>query len=213
MMNYNEIDWGAQWAAHGLNFRDGFVNIELEMFGCPKEQLHKIKTLKLEPGPGFGDLSHPTTRLVIKMMVPYVKGAYVLDIGSGSGVLALCAAAMGAKNVHGVEIDPYAVKHGRHNAKLNGLEGCVSFGLPSEYTVKDTNAILVLMNMISSEQKEAWASLKSVHRLPGESIVSGILAEERQSYLKLTESWGWTLKGESTEEGWLGLHFDRDKVR
>ena len=171
----------------------------------------KLKTLKLKSGPGFGDLSHPTTRLVIKMMVSYVKAEYVLDIGSGSGVLALCAAAMGAKAVHGVDIDPSAVEHAKHNAKLNFLDSQVTFSLPSEYKPQHRPNLLVLMNMISSEQQVAWQSLKAIHDVPGDIFISGILAEERNSYLKFTELRNWKLLRELSEDNWLGLHFTRPK--
>lgn len=206
-----EIDWAAQWASHGLDYHDGFVHVSLEKFGCPAFALGGLKELKLEPGPGFGDLSHPTTRLVLKMMAPCVPGAHILDIGCGSGVLTLAAAAMGALSAYGVDIDPDAIAHARRNAVLNGLQSCAAFGLPSEYCKqKGAAPLLVVMNMIASEQLLAWDSLKAIHNVPGDCLISGILERDLPQYLDQTRRWGWTLRNRIAEEGWLGLQFMRD---
>ena len=206
----DEIDWASQWESHGLDFREGCVHVDLEAFGCPALSLQSVKILKLEPGPGFGDLYHPTTRLVLNMMAKYVPGAHVLDIGCGSGILALAAVAMGAASVHGIDIDSAAIAHARHNAMLNGMERQVTFGTPEEYQKPvEVSTLLVLMNMISSEQAEAWKALPSIHHVQGDCLISGILEEGLKPYLKQTRQWGWELRGEMSQEGWLGLHFTR----
>jgi ribosomal protein L11 methyltransferase len=84
------IDWQAQWAAHGHNFQEGYVNIDLTALG------RSGSPLRLQPGSGFGDLSHPTTRLMLNMLAQHLHNQIVIDIGCGSGVLTLAAAAMGA---------------------------------------------------------------------------------------------------------------------
>jgi ribosomal protein L11 methyltransferase len=209
-----EIDWTAQWATHGLDFHDGYVHLELCKLGFSKENLSKWHTLRLQPGPGFGDMSHPTTRLVLRMMNNSVQNRYVLDIGSGSGVLTLCAVALGASHAHGVDIDPEALVHAQQNAELNGMQGPASFDLPEKYRLpKDVDSAVILMNMIHSEQRVAWDSLSQVHHLPGECLVSGILETEREYYVKHSQGWGWHLKEEVEENGWLGFRFSRLKIQ
>lgn len=195
------IDWTAQWSAHGYQFRDGYVHVNLRDFG------YLDTLLKLEPGPGFGDLSHPTTKLVLQMMSQYVPHRYVLDIGCGSGILSLAAAAMNAKHTHGIDIEAEAVEHSRKNAKLNHLEKISSFSLPAAYKKPVDQEIVVLMNMIQSEQLVAWRSVQQVHHLPGMALISGILASGRKAYLKQAMCWGWELIAEKELEGWLGFCF------
>lgn len=188
------IDWEEQWRLHAPGFRDGYVH-----FG----------SIKMEPGPGFGDLSHPTTHLVISLMKEHVKDRHVIDIGSGSGILSLCAMAMGAKSVHGVDIEPEAVAHARKNAKLNNMD--ISFSLPHEFHLPaKIKSVVILMNMIRSEQAVAWKSLKSLHKIPGNCIISGILQEELQDYLEQVKPWGFSLQDKIEEEGWLGLYFNKE---
>lgn len=81
------IDWEAQWETHGHNFQNGCVNIDLSSCG-------KSNQLRLQPGSGFGDLSHPTTRLMLNMLAESINHQTVVDIGCGSGILTLAAAAM-----------------------------------------------------------------------------------------------------------------------
>jgi ribosomal protein L11 methyltransferase len=194
------INWESQWAAHGHNFHDGYVHVDLSSLR------ESTPSLRLEPGPGFGDLSHPTTPLVLRMLAKHFEKQTVIDIGCGSGILALAAAAMGAPTVYGIDIAVEALEHARQNAKLNLLEQQCHFCLPSDFVLKpNSQPIFVMMNMIQSEQQLAWSSLSVLHGQPGFCLTSGILKEEREEYLALTSSWGWSLLEEHEDSGWLGF--------
>lgn len=201
-----KIDWQGQWAAHGLNFHDGHVHIDV-----PDAVSPAWKQLKLMPGAGFGDLSHPTTRLVLKMMQGYVSDKYVVDIGCGSGILALCAAALGAKHVYAIDIDEQALIHSQENAALNGMESKLSFYLPENFQFAFDEPPVILMNMIMSEQQQAWNSLKLSRLQEGVCIVSGILTEQKQAYLNWISEKGWKLCEEQQEQEWLGLRLQKQK--
>ncbi|MBA3957347.1 MAG: 50S ribosomal protein L11 methyltransferase [Parachlamydiaceae bacterium] len=193
-----EIDWENQWALHGLDFRDGYVHIPVG-----------LQTIRLKPGPGFGDLSHPTTRLMLEMMPSYVHDKNIIDIGSGSGVLSLCAIAMRAVSAEGLEIDPEAMEHAQMNAILNHMQEKVTFSLSKQtYRPIVPAPHTILMNMIQSEQVVAWNSLPSLHHLSGcVCITSGILTPECEAYLKQTEDWGWIHQETKESEGWLAFRF------
>lgn len=189
------IDWHSQWESFGHDFYDGVVHVDVAG-----------KELLLEPGPGFGNLSHPTTRLMLKLMESRVKDKIVVDIGSGSGVLALAALKMGAKYAYGIDIDPEANEHAKRNAQLNGLNLC-EFTDPAHFKLtQKADQLCILMNMIHSEQLQAWDSLESLHNLPAEYIVSGLLSEERDRYLHQLNLWGWKPLQELAEEGWLAIY-------
>lgn len=193
------IDWKAQWEAHAPNYHDGLVHINVGG-----------KTVLLKPGPGFGDLSHATTNLVLDLMKGRVQGKNVLDLGCGSGVLALCAAAQGANSVVGIDIDPAAIEHAKENAKLNGFEDKTHFCLV-RYLADIPEESILLMNMISTEQQLAWCSLVRFQTRFTTMIASGILLEERTSYLDLIRQWGWELQSEKERDGWLGFVFVRSE--
>ncbi|MBA3816345.1 MAG: 50S ribosomal protein L11 methyltransferase [Parachlamydiaceae bacterium] len=203
------IDWEAQWASHGSDYHDGFVHLKLSDYA---DDL--LSTLKLKPGPGFGDLSHPTTRLVLTLMPALVKNKLVIDIGCGSGILSLAAIAMGAKAVVGIDIDAEAVNHARQNADLNDMTKNIQFFLPEDYLPNEINPleeVVVLMNMIQSEQQTAWMSLKNIHINAHTMITSGILAEGLESYLQQCQSWKWEQVNKIECDGWLGFRLKKSR--
>lgn len=184
------VNWEEQWELFAPNYKDGYAHVPLKGGG----------QLRLKAGPGFGDLSHPTTRLSLKLLEEVITpGMRVLDIGCGSGVLTLSAALLGAKKVYGVDIDKQAVAHAQRNKKANSLDNVLfSYHIPTRFSPD-----LVLMNMILSEQKQAWNPLLKSRWI----ITSGVLASQKESYLALTESWGWTLCSAHADSGWLAFLF------
>ncbi len=196
------IDWQEQWAIHGYNFREGVVNIDLTRFGLQGSILH------LQPGAGFGDLSHPTTDLMMSMLAQCFRQQIVVDIGCGSGILSLAAIALGSALVYGIDIDSQAIEHSHQNALLNNMQERAVFSLPSKFVWRSLpQPILILMNMIRTEQMVAWSSLSALHDQQAELISSGIRNEEREVYLEQTKEWGWLLKYEQEKEGWLAFYF------
>ncbi len=188
--NWNEIDWIGQWALFAKNFKEGKAHIKVGE-----------KTLLLIPGPGFGDLSHPTTALMMKMMKKYVPQESIVDIGTGSGILALAALLLKARSAIGIDIDQGALKHARKNAKLNHLKATFSKSLPKTLPKKN----IFLMNMIFAEQKEfAPDRLNSFAKL---WIVSGILSSQKEAYLAQAAQWNWRLISQHKKGEWLGFVF------
>ena len=190
------VDWEQQWALFAENFHNGMAHIDLSRYGVNA-------TLKLKPGPGFGDLSHPTTALMLELIQGRVQQKNVLDIGSGSGILTLAAAYLGAKQTYGIDIDPEAIEHARLNAELNQKTCRFSLKIP-----KLTESAVCLMNMILPEQRQFDPSrLKKEAKL---WITSGILLEQRDVYLEQTRKWGWELVELRVKEEWLGAVFRQD---
>jgi|GEM_PF-6772730 len=151
-------------------------------------------TLLLSAGPGFGDHTHPTTILALEMLAACdLMHTTVIDIGSGSGILILAAKKLGASHAIGVEIDPLAIAHAQQNAVLNQLDALFQTHLTSPME----DPLILVINMITSEQKIAWASLPSVK---GTLIVSGMLVEEKITYDKWAPG---QLIEERQQEGWL----------
>jgi ribosomal protein L11 methyltransferase len=188
------IDWNEQWKQFAPNFRNGCAHIEFSG-----------TQVKLFPGPGFGDFSHPTTRLTLNLLSSKAPKKHVVDIGCGCGVLTLAAAKLGAKSCIGIDIEHEAVVHAQKNAEMNQLDH-VDFYHSSE-KVPAKKSALVLMNMIQSEQRLAKQMYSAVFNAADAIITSGILASQRETYLNETKSWGWQCLEEREEEGWLAFFF------
>jgi ribosomal protein L11 methyltransferase len=199
-----KIDWHKQWQAHCPCFHEGKACINVRAY-APKAI--RADTIQLAPGPGFGDFSHPTSQLVLKMMADHVQEKIVLDMGSGSGILSLVAIALGAKRVFGIDIDPEAVAHAKTNAQLNGFEKIVSFS-----TVKKRAPIaeILLQNMIISEQQIAIESVDT--KALDACFTSGILIEQKDAYLELVRTWGFEAKHIESLDGWLGFYLKKPSI-
>ena len=182
------IDWEAQWALHAPGFQNGFLEVKVADI-----------TFKMKPGPGFGNLSHPTTCLMLELMPALIPGKIVLDIGTGSGILALAACALGAKAVMACDIDPFAIEHAQENASLNNFTLNFDCKTPPEVT---------LLNMIWSEQKQALASLPHIKGL---LLTSGLLQEQEKEYLHYAKENGWKLLTKKEKEGWLAFLFEMEQ--
>ncbi len=193
------INWHDQWALHAPNFQDGLAHITLK----------GGKQFYLKPGPGFGDLSHPTTRLVLEIMVDHVDGKTVVDLGCGSGILALSAAILNAKEIHGIDICDEAIAHAKENALLNNLSN-VRFGRTAK--LKLSSNILLLINMISSEQETAWQQHPYLHDLEGLAISSGILIEQKEAYIIQAAKRGWAPISSKDEGEWTALLFKMNNL-
>ena len=197
MAHMRKIDWEKQWELHTPNFKKGHAHINLLNYGGPKSDL------LLKPGPGFGDLSHPTTQLMLHLMPKKISWP-VIDIGCGSGILSIVARFLGAPVVFGFDIDKDALCHAEKNGALNNLDQ-IFFASSLPFIQPP---VLVLMNMISSEQKKAWQALTALHNIEKNLIVSGILQEEEENFLnkEFSVSYG-KLKEVKSLNGWNAFYF------
>ncbi len=197
-----DIDWVQQWELFCPYFIEGMCKIPLSDFSA-----NNTKYLRLSPGAGFGDLSHPTTRLMMELMNSYIQDKTVVDLGCGSGVLGLFALQLGSEKVYGLDIDLKALEHTKENARLNQLEDkiFVGFDLPEEVFPD-----VLLLNMIWEEQKQALASFPTSKCALW--IVSGILEEQEKDYLLFVKQFSLKAQKIVKKEGWIGLVLVKEPI-
>lgn len=136
-------------------------------------------TIWLDTTSAFGTGSHETTRLCLRliteMLDPARHGSF-LDIGCGSGVLAICARMAGIKQVHGIDIDPLAIETSINNAARNGCSDIIFTTGRSEQA--DCSADFVAANLLSGIIRQSWPVIHRNVRPNGSLVLSGILTEE-----------------------------------
>ncbi|HIT32587.1 MAG TPA: 50S ribosomal protein L11 methyltransferase [Candidatus Enterenecus stercoripullorum] len=121
-VSLREEDWATSWQNYYQPIPVGkrIYIVPEWMRGCPVP--HGRVPLYLNPGLTFGTGSHPTTQLCLELLEEaLVSGSRVLDLGCGSGILAIAALALGAQHATGVDIDPKAVDVAYENAAMNGI--------------------------------------------------------------------------------------------
>jgi ribosomal protein L11 methyltransferase len=155
------IDWKEIWKIHSPYYKDGTFALLLP----------NNKEVLFEPGPAFGDGSHPTTNLMLEHLPSIVEDKIVVDVGAGSGILSLAASKLSAKQVFALEIDPPSIETMKKNIALNKVENISINQRPDHFDV-------VLINMISSEQKIALNAYPYLLKKRALFLISGLLEEE-----------------------------------
>jgi ribosomal protein L11 methyltransferase len=150
--------------------------------------------LWLDPGMAFGTGNHETTRLCVERLVPLVRpGSRVIDAGCGSGILALSAALLGAREVAAFDTDAEAVRISRENAELNGLSDRVSFLIGDLSWLAGRQGDVLLANIQADVLTRHARELTAAVAPGGTLILSGILAAElelvRTAFAEIAPAW------------------------
>lgn len=120
IVGVNEEDWANSWKKYYTTLHIGKRTVIVPMWEEYEEKEGEI-VVKMDPGMAFGTGSHETTRLVIELLEKYTKqGVRMLDVGCGSGILAICASKLGAGECKAYDIDPIAVKVANENIIASG---------------------------------------------------------------------------------------------
>ena len=156
----------------------------------------------IQPSMGFGTGHHATTRLMLRALQALpLRDRTVLDIGCGSGILAIAAATLGARSAIGIDIDEDAPLNASENVMLNDVSGRVRF---EERDFRDLSSPedVVLANLTGALLEKSAATLAQLVRLGGHLIVSGFMETERTSVMTALAR-HLTVKEIEQEDEWL----------
>lgn len=176
LQGVKEEDWAENWKQYYKPFRLGehmVVKPTWESWDMQEGDL----MIEIDPGMAFGTGTHETTAMCVELIEKYYQGGALLDVGTGSGILAIAAARLGAKGIVAVDIDPDAVRVARENVAHNGLTGAIDVregdllqGLSQRFQFAVANILAPVICMLAAPLK--------AHLLPGGRFVcSGIIAE------------------------------------
>lgn len=176
-----EADWAEAWKVHYHPVRIGRRLLIRPLWTQVELQPDDLE-IALDPGMAFGTGTHPTTQLCMEALEDLtVPGANVLDLGSGSGILAIAAAKLGAAHVLALDIDPVAVEAARQNIEQNGTAERVTVQEGSLDSVVGSarRFDLIVVNILARIIIEMCSQhLGDVVRPGGLAIFSGIIEEQ-----------------------------------
>jgi ribosomal protein L11 methyltransferase len=161
--------------------------------------------VELLPSRAFGVGSHPSTRLCCGALETVVAGGErVLDVGTGTGLLALAAARLGAARVLGIDTEPEAVAAARDNIMQNRLQGCVEAGTADIADVAEQFDVVVA-NLLGGVLRACRDALMRALEPVGRIIVAGFGTDEAAAIQAAFEEAGLSLQAASELEGWACL--------
>ena len=168
-------------------------------------------TVSIDPGPVFGSGTHPSTRLLLGLLAATPPaGLAVLDVGTGSGILAVAAARLGAASVTAIDLDPEALGVARRNAERNGVAERVEVsGLP--VTELAGGHDLALVNVTAGVHAEIGAASARAVRPGGRLWIAGLLPGQ---WRHVADAYpGCSVVATPGLDGWLGAILERDSGR
>lgn len=208
-------DWEAGWRRHfrlerplpGLVVRPSWITHD----AAPGETV-----LVIDPKMAFGVGSHPTTRLCLRLLREAGAAGDVLDVGTGTGILAIAAARWGARRVVALEMDASSARNAAENVSLNGVSGRVEVvagrlggDVPSGGAPAGDAFDLVLANLLREELREALPAMIARLRPAGALILAGFLAGETEAIARDLAARRLGVERRAREEEWGALRARR----
>lgn len=203
-----ERDWSVAWRTHHRPMQVG-----------PRSWVHPPwekpprpgVAVAIDPGMAFGTGSHPTTALCLERcdeLLSRFPGADLLDVGTGSGVIALLAKMLGAGRVVGTENDPVSLEAARQGAALNGIDG-VDWVLAEDPAAVPGRFKIVIANILLNTLEELAPAIAGKVADGGRLVLSGLLAAQGDAAERAYVAQGLRPVARKEREGWLRVELSR----
>jgi len=210
MTTIDDEDWAENWKSQYKPFRLGkHIVIRPGWEEYDAEPTDKVVTI--DPGMAFGTGTHETTGMCVSLVEEYVKpGMDVIDVGTGTGILAIAAAHMGAKHVLASDIDPMAVRVAAENIEINGFSGVIEAREGDLLEAADTTADVVIANIIADVIIMISAPVRAFIREGGVFICSGIAREREDEVIEALKKAGYGRLDKRNDGEWTAIACQRD---
>ena len=202
----SEDDWAESWKQYYKPIPLGRVTV------VPAWEKYEAKEgeilVRMDPGMAFGTGTHETTRLVMRIMQDELKGGErVLDVGTGSGILSICASKLGAASCNAYDIDPVAVKVARENAKDDGCDN-ITVGVSDLLAGVDLSGgkyNFCVANIVADIIIRMMPDISDYLEVGAPLILSGIIAPRADEVREAVRAAGFEIVREEQENDWLAM--------
>ena len=202
-----EQDWSVAWRKHHRTMQVG-----------PRAWVHppweapppSAVAVAIDPGMAFGTGSHPTTALCLERcdeLLAELGGADVLDVGTGSGVIALLAKKLGARRVVGTDNDPVALEAAQKAAELNGVAG-VEWTLTADPAAVPGEFLIVIANILLNTLEELAPAIASKVAPGGRLVLCGLLVDQADAAEQSYQAQGLRPVARKAKDGWARVELE-----
>ena len=200
------VDWTTRWR-DGLGARRfGRLTVVPSWVATPADAAGPV--VVLDPESAFGSGEHGSTRAALTLLERHLhEGDRVLDLGSGSGILAIAAARLGAARAVGIENDAEANPVARRNAEGNGVTDRVEFvgGEAGDLAPLLGPADLLLSNILRTVNAGLLPAIAAALRPGGLAVFSGMEEQESEDFRRALSTAGFGTRDETTDAGWWAV--------
>ena len=206
-----EEDWAESWKQYYKPVPLGRITIvpAWESYSPTENEI----VVRMDPGMAFGTGTHETTRLAVRLMQDALRGGErVLDVGTGSGILSICASKLGALSCHAYDIDPVAVKVARDNCES---DGCTNITVGVSDLLRDVDASggmfdLCVANIVSDIIIRMMPDVDKYLKAGAPLILSGIIDTRADEVKEAIAAAGFRIEKIITENDWVGILATKD---
>ncbi len=208
-----ETDWAEAWKQHLTVLHVG-RRLVIRPSWLPYVPAAEEVVVELDPGMAFGTGTHPTTQMCLLALEDTVRpGARVLDLGTGSGILAIAAAKLGAGRVLALDTDPQAVTVARENVHRNGVADRVRVArgsLAQAIGRFDLIVVNILAQVIVDMLEQGLARRLAPE---GRMVVAGLLLGQEEEVRNALQRNGLVMVGRRQIEDWVALEATRNSAQ
>ncbi|MCZ7602164.1 MAG: 50S ribosomal protein L11 methyltransferase [Melioribacteraceae bacterium] len=204
-----EINWNEEWEKKfsPIQVTDRII---IKPSFKPIESSQDKLIITIDPKMSFGTGEHETTKLVLQLMEKvYDNHTKVLDVGSGTAVLAIAAAKFGAENVIAIDNDEWCLENGLENVQLNLVEDKVKVQLGEIDSVDDKDFDLVLANINKHILVDIAEKISDKIKDNGDLILSGLLNIDEDDIKEVYAKKGFQFISLKRMNEWIALHFNK----
>ncbi len=209
-----EEDWANAWKEHFKVHRIGDRVVVRPPWLDYRPEGDEV-VVELDPGMAFGTGLHPSTRLSMLGVEQVVSlGDRLLDVGTGSGVLAIAALKLGASHVDAVDVETVAVRATQENAARNGVEDQIDVrhGSVGEAEPFQREYDVLLANIIARILIELAGGIVAATKVGGSIVLAGIITEREADVIEVFAARGARVVTRRQEEDWVSLVLNRTDV-
>ncbi len=198
-------DWAENWKQYFHTEKVGDI-IVIKPTWEDYEASPDDVVIELDPGEAFGTGTHPTTAMCVRELETLVKGGMtVFDVGTGSGILSIAAARLGAAKITAVDYDRTALKVAKENIEQNHVADVITLGQSDILKQVEGKADLVIANIIADIIIRLFDELEA-HLNPGGSLLaSGIIADRIGDVTEAALAHGFTIDKVVETGGWAAM--------
>ena len=209
LQGVNEEDWANNWKQYYKPIHIGQKLVIVPAWESYTPAAGEI-TVRMDPGMAFGTGTHETTRLVIGLLEDYTHpGDYILDVGTGSGILAICASKLGAARCRAYDIDPVAVRVARENIAADGITNvtCDQSDLLRDVDLSEGKFDLVCANIVADIIIRMAPDIRRYMKAGAVILCSGIIESRAADVIDALTAKGLELIEQREENDWCALAF------
>jgi len=167
--------------------------------------------LVIDPKMSFGTGYHESTRLMLRMMERTItQDSFVLDVGTGTGILAIAAVKLGSRRAVGIDIDEWSYENAKENVARNKCEGRIEILAGSMDVLRETGFDFILANITRNVIAELIPSMIEKIGERGTFVLSGLLADDRPMIEELLEGRNCRVLSVDQENEWIGVTARRE---